>query len=191
MNRYKFLLNDVNSEDTTVLRTVQVGKHRLQFTFQWAIASDEQLQLVYRYLQTKAMSDPLKDVDGNYNRHYDWFAYYGALIGADLSKWLDTNPVLPMSVLKQTTREQQISVLNMYIEEAETLVPILLLYHETVLWQFRTVLDDHEQTTGLLRLGGWFRNQDNTLAFRFTSELEGIEQGDLSNVTIEFEVYDE
>lgn len=191
MNRYKFLLNDVNSEDTTVLRTIQVGKHRLQFTFQWAVASDEQLQLVYRYLQTKAMSDPLKDVDGNYNRYYDWFAYYGALIGIDLSKWLDTNPVLPMSVLKQTTKEQQISVLNMYIEEAETLVPILLLYHETVLWQFRTVLDDHEQTTGLLRLGGWFRNQDNTLAFRFTSELEGIEQGDLSNVTIEFEVYDE
>lgn len=191
MNKYRFLLNDVDSEGTTVLRTVQVGKHRLQFTFQWAIASDEQLQLVQRYLQTKAMADPLKDVDGNYNRHYDWFAYYANLIGTDLNEWLDTDPVLPMSVIKQPTREQQISVLNMYIEEAETLVPVLLLYYETVVWQFRTVLDDQEQTTGLLRLGGWFRNQDNTLAFRFVSELERIEQGDLSNVTIEFEVYDE
>ena len=191
MNKYKFLLNDVNSEDTTVLRTVQVGKHRLQFTFQWAISSDEQLQLVQRYLQTKAMADPLKDVDGNYNRHYDWFAYYANLIDTDLNEWLDTDPVLPMSVLKQPTREQQIGVLNMYIEEAETLVPVLLLYYETVVWQFRTVLDDQEQTTGLLRLGGWFRNQDNTLAFRFVSKLERIEQGDLSNVTIEFEVYDE
>lgn len=191
MNSYAYAITNVDTNADTVLKTVQVGSHKIAFTFQWAIVSDEQMSIIQRYLDNKAHSDPIKRVDGNYDRTYDWFTYYYSLKDTDLTEWLSTDPELANSVVRQPTTEEKIRLLTNYIEEAKALYPALLLYSETLAWQAKVVIDNSEQTCCLVRPGGWNRNQDNILAFRFVSPLEHIGQGDLANVTIEFEVYDE
>ena len=63
---------------TTVINNIQVGNKSVYFRFQWAVASEEQYNLVLNYIDTKTKSDPLND-HGTYTYEYDYMAYYLAL----------------------------------------------------------------------------------------------------------------
>lgn len=191
MTSYYYNIADVDTSLTTVTQIVTVGSRTLTFTFQWAVASEEQAQLVDKYLTRLAASDPLKMADGGYNREYDWYSYYIALASVDLDEWLDSDPTLPVSVLKEDTRAGQKQVLRRNISTASTLSPVILLYSETLRWQFQVTCADTDTITGLVEPGGWFRNQDSKFAFRFHSARTYIGKEDINELALEFEVYDE
>ena len=191
MTTYYYNMTDIDTSATKVSQVIVVGDRTLTFQFQWAVASAEQGSLVASYLINRAASDPLLNADGNYNRTYDWYEYYAALFSIDLDEWLDSNPILPVSVINANNRAQQKTVLNRNITEARTLTPIVQLYTETMRWQFQASTADLDTITGIVEPGGWFRNQDAHYAFRFHSARDYIGQGDLNELAIEFEVYDE
>lgn len=179
-------------EDTTsVVNNVQVGKEVVRFRFQWAVASEEQYNLIMRYINTKTKSDPLND-DGTYTYDYDYMSYYlnlATMTEEELNDWLNTNPVLPNSILN-SPRASQILMLQKRIEECITLKPVIDQYKEVIRWQFKATYKD-QITVGFIEPGGWYRNQDPDLCFRFVSELPYIGRNDFNNVTIEFEVGNE
>lgn len=187
-NTYYYKISDIDEGTTSVTQNIQVGTKTIKFVFQWAIASEEQFNLILKYLTNKAANDPLFE-DGSYTRGYDWYNYYITLVDTDLDAWLDTDPILPVSLLNKS-RVQQKYLLNIYITEAKSLQPAILLYAEVLKWGFTSTLED-EATVGYVQTGGWYRNQDNTYAFRFMSGQEQIGKNDLANVYIVFEVYDE
>lgn len=191
MTPYYFSIEGIDTSQTTVTQVITVGARVLTFQFQWAIASAEQGDMVLKYLINRAKSDPLQMEDGNYNRDYDWFNYYLPLIGQDLDAWLDTNPILPVSVLSQPDRASQKRVIQQYLIEVATLQPIILLYTETMRWQFQCSCADTDTITGIVEPGGWFRNQDSEFAFRFRSARDYIGKEDINELALEFEVYDE
>lgn len=173
---------------TAVINNIQVGNETIYFRFQWAVASEEQYNLVLNYISTKTKSDPLND-HGTYTYTYDYLDYYLALANKseqELNDWLDTNPALPNSIAN-SVRASQILMLKKRIQECLVLDPIVKQYKEVVKWQFRAVYKGQE-TVGVIEPGGWYRNQDPELCFRFVSELEHIGRTDFNNVTIEFEV---
>lgn len=175
-------------EATTVINTVQVGNETIDFRFQWAVASEEQYNIILQYLDTKTRSDPLND-HGTYSYNYNYMEYYLALSDKseqELVEWLDTDPVLPNSI-SQAVRASQVLMLKKRINECLTLKPVILQYKEVVKWQFRAVYKD-QVTVGVIEPGGWYRNQDPEMSFRFVSELPTIGRKDFNNVTIEFEV---
>ena len=188
---YQCQLSLPEKEATTIYKTITVGNKEVQVRFQWAVASEEQYNILLRYIDTKTNSDPLY-IDGTYTYEYDYMDYYGRLIGKteeQLSAWLDTNPVLPNSIINQD-REAQIRILQQRITEVTALKPVLAQYKEVVKWQFSLLYDD-VTTVGVIELGGWYRNQDPVMSFRFISELENIGRYDFNNVTMEFEVFDD
>lgn len=191
MTKYYHNITGIDTSLTKVVQVVIVGNRTLTFTFQWAIASEEQAQLVDRYLTQLAETDPLVFSDKNFNREYDWYTYYANLFNQDLDEWLDTNPVLPMSVIKAGDRREQKIVLNRNIATAKTFTPIITLYAETLRWQFRMDCADTDTITGTVEPGGWFRNQDSKFAFRFHSARTYIGASDINELALEFEVYDE
>lgn len=175
-------------EATTVINTIQVGNETIDFRFQWAVASEEQYNIILQYLDTKTRSDPLND-HGTYSYNYNYMEYYLALSDKseqELVEWLDTDPVLPNSI-SQAVRASQVLMLKKRINECLTLKPVILQYKEVVKWQFRAVYKD-QVTVGVIEPGGWYRNQDPEMSFRFVSELPTIGRKDFNNVTIEFEV---
>lgn len=179
-------------EDTTsIVNNIQVGKEVIRFRFQWAVASEEQYNLIMRYINTKTKSDPLNN-DGVYTYDYDYMSYYlnlSTMSEEELNDWLDTNPVLPNSILN-SPRASQILMLQKRIEECVTLKPVIDQYKEVIRWQFKATYKD-QITVGFIEPGGWYRNQDPDLCFRFVSELPYIGRNDFNNVTIEFEVGNE
>lgn len=173
---------------TTILNTVQVGNETIDFRFQWAVASEEQYNLILQYIDTKTRSDPLND-HGTYSYNYDYMEYYLALANKndqELAEWLDTNPALPNSI-ENANRASQLLMLKKRISECIVLRPVLAQYKEVVKWQFKATYKD-QVTVGVIEPGGWYRNQDPELSFRFVSELPQIGRNDFGNVTIEFEV---
>ena len=179
-------------EDTTsIVNNIQVGKEVIRFRFQWAVASEEQYNLIMRYINTKTKSDPLNN-DGVYTYDYDYMSYYldlSAMTEEELNDWLDTNPVLPNSILN-SPRASQILMLQKRTAECITLKPVIDQYKEVIRWQFKATYKD-QVTVGFIEPGGWYRNQDPNLCFRFVSELPYIGRNDFNNVTIEFEVGNE
>lgn len=175
-------------ESTTVINNIQVGNDVVYFRFQWAIASEEQYNIILNYIATKTKSDPLND-HGTYTYTYDYMNYYLNLAGMteeELGDWLDTNPVLPNSILN-AVRASQLLMLKQRIQECQALEPVIAQYKEVVKWQFRATYKG-QVTVGVIEPGGWYRNQDPNLCFRFVSELDHIGRKDFNNVTIEFEV---
>lgn len=177
-----------NDSDNTVLMNFRVGTKLIQFQFQWAVASEEQYKLVQKYIDTKTKSDPL-NVNGAFTYDYNYMEYYLTLAQmseAEINEWLDTNPSLPNSIVS-VPRASQLLTLSKRIAECKALAPVLLQYSEVVKWQFKAVYEG-ETTVGVIEPGGWYRNQDPVLSFRFVSELDYIGHDDFGNVTIEFEV---
>lgn len=176
---------------TTIYKTVTVGSLTLPFRFQWAVASEEQYNILMGYVANKTRSDPLQK-DGAYTYSYDYMAYYLALSGKteqELNEWLDTDPDLPVSIA-QAPRASQILMLNTRIRQCVALDPVLKQYKEVIKWQFHVVIEG-ETTVGVIEPGGWYRNQDRSLCFRFVSPLDYIGKNDFDKVTMEFEVGNE
>lgn len=190
MTAYRLQLSLPEDEATTVINNIQVGKDIISFRFQWAVASEEQYNIVLNYINTKTKSDPLM-IGGSYSYNYDYMGYYLALAGKtddELNEWLDTKPVLPNSILN-SVRASQLLMLKKRTAECLVLEPVVAQYKEVVKWQFRAVFKD-QVTVGVIEPGGWYRNQDSYMSFRFVSELAHIGRKDFNNVAIEFEVYD-
>ena len=182
-------LPDIN--DTTVVNNIRVGSEVIRFRFQWAIVSEEQYNIIQNYLDTKTRSDPL-DNEGTYTYDYDYMAYYLALSGMteeELDEWLDTDPILPHTI-EVAVRESQLLMLKKRIAECEALDPVVKQYREVLRWQFQATYKD-QITVGYIEPGGWYRNQDPEMCFRFVSDLAYIGRKDFSNVAIEFEVNNE
>lgn len=185
---YRLPLALPEDESTVVINNVQVGNETVYFRFQWAIASEEQYNLILNYINGKTKSDPLNN-HGTYTYNYDYMAYYLALRGMtdeELTDWIATDPVLPNSVVNAKPAAQLL-ILKKRIAECEALEPVIAQYKEVVKWQFRATYKG-QITTGVIEPGGWYRNQDPDLCFRFVSELDHIGRKDFNNVTIEFEV---
>lgn len=178
-------------EATTIYKNIMVGSLSLPFRFQWAVASEEQYNILLAYISRKTKSDPLF-IDGVYTYNYDYMAYYLALADKteqELIDWLDTDPVLPTSIAL-APRASQLIMLKTRIKECTALDPVLQQYKEVIKWQFHVILDG-ETNVGVIEPGGWYRNQDSTLCFRFVSPLPHIGRNDFDRVTIEFEVGNE
>lgn len=188
---YNLALTLPDANDTTVINNIRVGNKSVLFKFQWAVASEEQYNIITQYIDTKTRSDPLDD-NGTFSYEYDYVGYYMRLAhmsDQELNDWLDTNPVLPHSV-KAAERPSQLLILHNRIAESQALDPVLKQYKEVLRWQFKATYKD-QITTGYIEPGGWYRNQDPELCFRFVSELPYIGRKDFNNVMIEFEVNDE
>lgn len=188
---YNLALTLPDANDTTVINNIRVGNKSVLFKFQWAVASEEQYNIITQYIDTKTRSDPLDD-NGTFSYEYDYVDYYMQLAhmsDQELNDWLDTNPVLPHSV-KAAERPSQLLILHNRITESRALDPVLKQYKEVLRWQFKATYKD-QITTGYIEPGGWYRNQDPELCFRFVSELPYIGRKDFNNVVIEFEVNDE
>ena len=173
---------------TTIFKNITVGERNIQFRFQWAIASEEQYDIIQNYLTTKTRSDPLC-VDGAYTYNYDFLEYYlplSQMSEAQLEEWLDEDPVLPASVAS-AKRPAQIIMLKTRAKEAAALEPVVSQYKEVLKWQFHCVYNN-ETTVGVIEPGGWYRSQDTDLQFRFVSELTYIGRKDFERVVLEFEV---
>lgn len=173
---------------TTIFKDVTVGDKNIQFRFQWAIASEEQYNIVLRYLNTMTQSDPLY-VDGAYTYNYDFIEYYlpiSAMTDAELEEWLGTDPHLPASIVNKPLEAQKL-VLRNRAKKAEALAPVVAQYKEVLKWQFHALYEG-ETTVGVIEPGGWYRSQDVALQFRFVSPLSYIGRNDFERVTLEFEV---
>ena len=173
---------------TTIYKNISVGSNIIQFRFQWAVASEEQYNIIMKYLDTKTKSDPL-NADGAFTYDYDYMTYYLGLATKteeELDEWLDTDPVLPNSI-KVAPRISQIAMLRNRIAECVALAPTISQYKEVMLWQFHSLFNN-ETNVGLIQLGGWYRTQDPLLRYRFVSPLTYIGKDDFDKVTIEFEV---
>ena len=185
---YTLPLSLPEDESTVVINNIQVGNDTIYFRFQWAIASEEQYNIILNYIATKTKSDPLND-NGTFTYTYDYMSYYLNLVGktdAELNDWLDTKPVLPNSIIN-AVRASQLLMLKKRIAECQALEPVIAQYKEVVKWQFKATYKG-QVTVGVIEPGGWYRNQDPDLCFRFVSELDHIGRKDFNNVTIEFEV---
>lgn len=188
---YTIPLSLPDNDTTTIVNNIQVGTGTIRFRFQWAVASEEQYNIVMDYINTKTKSDPM-DNNGVYSYDYDYVAYYMGLSGRtdeQLNNWLDTDPILPHSI-RIASRPSQLLMLHKRIAECETLDPVIKQYKEVLRWQFQATYKG-QITTGFIEPGGWYRNQDPELCFRFVSELPYIGRNDFNNVTIEFEVGNE
>lgn len=188
---YNLALSLPDAEDTTIVNNVRVGNKTILFKFQWAIASEEQYNIIMKYIDTKTRSDPLDD-NGTFTYDYNYIDYYMQLAGMndqELNDWLDTDPVLPRTI-KVAERPSQLLMLHGRITESVALDPVIKQYKEVLRWQFKATYKD-QITTGYIEPGGWYRNQDPELCFRFVSELDYVGRKDFNNVTIEFEVNDE
>lgn len=176
---------------TTIYKNIVVGTLRLPFRFQWAVASEEQYNILMSYIKSKTHSDPLC-IGGTYTYNYNYMEYYLNLANyteQELNDWLDTDPSLPVSI-KNAQRPSQLIMLKSRIKEATALDPVLAQYREVIKWQFHMTLNG-EVNVGVIEPGGWYRNQDSTLCFRFVSPLPHIGRNDFDRVTMEFEVYNE
>lgn len=190
MTTYTVQLSLPDENSTAVVNNIQAGRETVRFRFQWAVASEEQYNLVMRYIETKTKSDPLNSA-GAFTYNYDYMEYYLELATKteeELIEWLDTNPPLPNSILN-SPRPSQLIMLRNRIIECVTLQPVIDQYKEVLRWQFQAVYKD-QVTVGFIEPGGWYRNQDPDMCFRFVSELDYIGRKDFNNVTIEFEVND-
>lgn len=180
-----------DTNDTTIVNNIRVGNEVVRFRFQWAIVSEEQYNIIQNYLNIKTRSDPLEN-DGVYSYDYDYMSYYLALSGKseqELNDWLDTDPVLPHTIAV-ASRDSQLLMLQKRIETCEALDPVVKQYGEVLRWQFQATYKD-QITVGYIEPGGWYRNQDPELSFRFVSDLAYIGRNDFGNVSIEFEVNNE
>lgn len=175
----------------TIYKNITVGTLNLPFRFQWAVASEEQYNILIDYINTKTRSDPML-VEGVYTYSYNYMDYYLALSNKseeELNDWLDSDPILPQSIAS-AVRASQLIMLKNRIKECVALEPVLAQYEEVIKWQFHVTIEG-ETNVGVIEPGGWYRNQDGTICFRFVSSLEHIGRDDFDKVTMEFELNNE
>lgn len=187
---YTVSLQQPDANASFISNTISFGDRRMQIDFQWAIASEEQYNMVAAWISRQASTDPLIEGD-TFITDYDWLAFYLNLSGmtdAQLESWLSTADKLPRSLTLGDMYSRVITA-KRRIEECVSLDPVVRQYKEVMRWQFKAVYDN-ETTVGAVEVGGWYRHQDPSMSFRFTSKLDYIGKADLGNVTMEIEVFD-
>lgn len=181
---------DVDSNDSSPKMSIQAGQQTLDLSFQWAVASTEQYALVEKYITQKSFTDPILRTTGEYDREYNWYEYYAALVNTDLEEWLSETTELPQS-LRNKDKDTQLRLLNTYVQEARDLTPIVTLYSECICWQFSiSSTNDTMPVTGFVRPGGWYRG-DDTYSIKFVTLLDKVGRYDLNKCILVIEVADE
>lgn len=186
---YVAQLQQPDEGNTYVFNTINVAGNTITFEFKWASASEEQFNMVRKWIDQQAYTDPI--IIGNtFVTEYDWLEFYYKLRNmsdSELITWVhDPDTQLPKSL--QTGEDySRLVLIKERIAECVSLYPVVQQYKEIMRWQFKSTFNG-EVNVGAIEIGGWYRNQDSQLSFRFVSDLEAIGYNDLGNVEIEFEI---
>lgn len=187
---YTLDLSDIVDGTDSFTQTIQAGNLNLSCVFQWPTEIQEQYDAYLLRVTQAAQTDPIKLTNGSYNRDYDYVDYYASLANvSDLSAWLAAQTELPVSLSGQSL-SYQLALLQTRIDTCVDLQAIFVQFKEDLCWQV-TITENTDITIASVILGGWYRNQDSTYAFRFVSDgRTDIGKNDLTYVTMECEVYE-
>ena len=175
---YLINLDDISIENNSFSFSATVGTGlQLQVAGSWDTVLQYQYDTIKNRLATMSRADPLYSNE-DYNRDYDYIAYYMALDGVNISNWLDTNPPIPNS-LKTLHKETQIVKIRDRITFCKDLQPILTKYEEGLRWNIVVKDNNGVETSAVIQPGGWFRNQADDYSFVFLSTKEYVGFNDL------------
>lgn len=169
---------------------ISAGDRTLQLAIAWPEDIQETYDNLLRSIESDMLSDPLVN-STEIIRDYDYLNYYSNIpaYGAGMEEWLEEQDTLPQSIRGLQTTAQ----LNA-LTERRALCQGLSDYKsdlEDQLCYQITITDDMNRVVVTdVRPGGWFNEQDNYWAARYTSNITDIKQGQLNIVTMEIEVYD-
>ena len=92
MKKYEFKLQDTSDDFTTA---VQVGTHAASLRCTWAIASNEQSDILEKSIREASLRDPLMSRDKmSISRAYDWVEFYYSIRYADIEQWFKEHNTL-------------------------------------------------------------------------------------------------
>lgn len=196
MNLYTYKLSKTD-EDSFVVQ-LSAGKHEMRLSFLWAIANQEQYDMIKRQLTRMADNDPLLGKGGVIIHNYNYVEYYLEMKGksdAEIGAWVtDTEVPHPQSIINMSSTGEDVRpTINMIKErilECEEIESVLLHYKEVLRWQVSVSVDSDSPTVAAIQPGGWYRRQENVM-FRFVSDREAIGKEDLPYVTLQIGVKDE
>lgn len=177
------------TDKDTFTQSIRAGTKLLTLKFQWASATEEQLEMIFNAYKNISRNDPLVLKDGNFNREYDYYTYYMSLADKNLSEWLSTSPELPSSLNNLPLFKQE-EILSLRIKDVVTMSPVISQLLEILRWQCTVTDEEGNKTVTVVTPGGWYRNGDPSYSFRFMSNLENIGKEDISKTYIEIEVYE-
>lgn len=169
---------------------VSAGDRTLQLAISWPSDVQETYDSLLQSIDSDMRSDPLVNVE-NIIRDYDYLGYYNNIpvYGSGMEEWLDEQDTLPQSIRGL----ERVAQLNILIER-KTLCAGLAQYKsdlEDQLCYQITITDDMNRVVVTdVRPGGWFNEQDDYWAARYTAGVPTIGYGQLNIVTMEIEVYD-
>jgi hypothetical protein len=187
-NRYSFSLTDLTgiSDPTDFSISISVSDKVFNCRFLWAIATQEQYDLMHQELVNNATNDPLMGGTSPV-RDYDWVEYYLALQDVDLDEWLDEQTVLPASIINKS-RYEQVTIIQQNIAKALEYQETLQIFQETLRWQVTVhEVTSDDTTVAVVQPGGWY-NYFTDVSFRFVSGYNYIGKDDLQYVTMEFDI---
>lgn len=196
MNLYTYKLSKTD-EDSFVVQ-LSVGKHEMRLSFLWAIANQEQYDMIKRQLIRMADNDPLLGKGGVIIHNYNYVVYYLELEGksdTEIEEWLtDTEIPHPQSIINMLATGEDIrptiNLVKERILECEEIESVLLHYKEVLRWQVSVSVDSDSPTVAAIQPGGWYRRQESVM-FRFVSDRDAIGKEDLQYVTLQIGVKDE
>ena len=169
---------------------ISAGDRTLQLSIAWPDNVQEIYDNIQRDIDSDMRSDPLVN-STEIIREYDYLGYYSSIpaYGSGMEEWLDEQDTLPQSI-----RELQHSAqLNLLVERRALCLGLsayLSDLKDQLCYQI-TITDDMNRVVVTdVRPGGWFNEQDNYWAIRYTADIPEIGQGQLNIVTMEIEVYD-
>lgn len=186
---YTLTLPD-NTEDYFEIVT-SAGGYKLNISFRWPTAIQEQADIVYREWKNLAASDPIL-VDGYYDRDYDYIDYYSTIPYAtaeQIEEWLEEQTALPHS-LELLSMQQKIVQIRQRCLQCSDFVKLRDTLEQLLCWEV-TVSSSDEKYVCLLRSGGWNNNQSDTFSWAFYSAKNTVGKGDLASTVMIIEVYDE
>lgn len=168
---------------------LSVGEHNLTFSFTWPAVIQDQVDIVEKRVTDMSTNDPLIGGEGM-NRSYDYIDYYTSIpdFGAGMEEWWTEQTMIPSS-LRNTSTSAVYSVLTSRKALCTQMKAYISELSEMLYWTAEVVDENNEVTVAPVIPGGWYRNQDEQYAFRFTSEMDNIGQDDLARTSLEVEVY--
>nr|DAQ07686.1 MAG TPA: hypothetical protein [Caudoviricetes sp.] len=183
---YALSLEDTQENPYAISAFIPGTGISLSISFRWDDTTQEQSDLFDKYVSQLSQNDPL--IKETYDREYDYVQYYLSLEDLDLDKWLDSNPVLPQSLIERE-RVIQKKKIKERISLCQNISALQLQYKESLQWSVKVEDTNGNTYTSVLRLGGWNLNQAENYAFRFVSDdKENIGKNDLQYVTFEVKV---
>lgn len=167
-----------------------VGDYAFQIELIWPETVQEQWDDLQRQLLGSSRSDPIIREGVRYDRTYNYIDYYDSVpaFGSGMEEWWAEQTEYPQSL-----KDKEDSVVYTVLSQRKELVAQLKVFQEELkeqlLWHVK-ITAGSEVTAGVVRTGGWIRNQDNTWSMRFLADVEEIGRDQLPVVTIEVETYE-